>query len=344
MGRPRKNPDDAKLPKRVSRGRSAFEYKHKNGETKRLCPLNASYAEVWVAYEEYMKSIDNNTHGDTFEKLINQFFESADFNALSKNTRTDYAKYATRVKKPFGKMPPNAIKPLHIRKYMDIRGSTSQVQANREKAFLSRVFRWGYERGLVDTNPCQGVRQFSEKPRERYITDEEYNALYQAADTLVKVAMEISYLCCARQGDVLSLRREQIMREGIFICQGKTGVKQIKSWSPRLQAVVKLASTLPVRAGVVSTFVLYQPDGGRYTASGLSNRWRAAKAAAKKDNPELNFDFTFHDLKAKGISDLSGSLQEKQAISGHKNIGQTARYDRKVKVVPTVDGQNKKAD
>ncbi|CAK8736289.1 hypothetical protein SODG_000001 [Sodalis praecaptivus] len=105
MGRPRKNPDDAKLPKRVSRGRSAFEYKHKNGETKRLCPLNASYAEVWVAYEEYMKSIDNNTHGDTFEKLINQFFESADFNALSKNTRTDYAKYATRVKKPFGKMP-----------------------------------------------------------------------------------------------------------------------------------------------------------------------------------------------------------------------------------------------
>ncbi|WP_182853281.1 hypothetical protein [Arsenophonus endosymbiont of Aleurodicus floccissimus] len=165
---------------------------------------------------------------------------------------------------------------------MDIRGATSRVQANQKKAFLSRVFRWGYERGLVAINPCQCVRQFSKKPRERYITDEEYNALYQAADILGEIAMEISYLFCARQDDVLSLRREQIMNEGIFICQGKTGVKQIKSWSPRLQAVVKLASTLSVRAGIVSTFVLYQSDGGRYTDSGLSNQWRAAKASAKK--------------------------------------------------------------
>ncbi|BCZ53072.1 hypothetical protein SL264_24780 [Enterobacter cloacae] len=55
--------------------------------------------------------------------------------------------------------------------------------------------------------------------------------------------------------------------------------------------------------------------------------------------PHLSIDFTFHDLKAKGISDLEGSLEEKQAISGHKNSRQTAIYDRKVKVVPVVGGQ-----
>ncbi|MGE4260027.1 hypothetical protein [Shewanella fodinae] len=53
-------------------------------------------------------------------------------------------------------------------------------------------------------------------------------------------------------------------------------------------------------------------------------------------------DFTFHDLKAKGISDLDGNLQAKQAISGHKNIGQTARYDRKTKEVPVVGGEHEK--
>ncbi|OIV46421.1 integrase, partial [Sodalis sp. TME1] len=259
-----------------------------------------------------MKAVDNNTHGDTFEKLISQFFESADFNALSKRTRIDYKGYSKFVLKPFGKMSPNDINPIHIRKYMDIRGVKSQVQANREKAFLSRVFRWGYERGLVTANPCQGVRQFSEKPRERYITEKEYSALYESADTLIKVAMEISYLCCARQGDVLALRREQIMDEGIFIRQGKTGVKQIKAWSPRLIAVIKLASTLPLHVGIASTFLLHQPNGDRYTTSGMNNRWQAAKVAAKKKYPELNFDFTFHDLKAKGISDLSCSLQEKR--------------------------------
>ncbi|MBX4525015.1 hypothetical protein CF037_19925 [Klebsiella pneumoniae] len=39
------------------------------------------------------------------------------------------------------------------------------------------------------------------------------------------------------------------------------------------------------------------------------------------------------------VSDLQGNLYEKQAISGHKNVEQTARYDRKIAVVPVVDGQ-----
>ncbi|WP_338418154.1 tyrosine-type recombinase/integrase [Izhakiella australiensis] len=239
-------------------------------------------------------------------------------------------------------MNPVDIKPQHIRKYMDMRGVKSIVQANREKAFMSRVFRWGYERGMVKANPCQGVRQYTETPRDRYVTDREYQALYDNADQLVRVAMEISYLCCARQGDVLALRRDQMMDEGIYIRQGKTGVKQIKVWSPRLRAAVALALVLPANKGVVSTFLLHQPGGDRYTSSGFSKRWRAAKERAKKANPELDLNFTYHDLKAKGISDLEGTLQEKQAISGHKNIGQTARYDRKIKMVPAVDGQNKK--
>lgn len=43
-----------------------------------------------------------------------------------------------------------------------------------------------------------------------------------------------------------------------------------------------------------------------------------AKKEAKEKYPELNFDFTFHDLKTNEISDLSVSLYDKQAISGHK--------------------------
>lgn len=341
MGRPRKNPADEKLPKRVSRGRSAFEYKPRSGGTIRLCVLSASLAEVWRAFEAMQKA---SAAPDTFAALIDRFLKSQDFRDLSLNTQSDYTKYARRVVGPFGRMKPSDIKPSHIRKYMDIRGQKSRVQANREKAFMSRVFRWGYERGLVDLNPCQGVRQYTEQARERYITSEEYNALYEVADDVVRVAMEIAYLCCARKADVLALKTSQILPEGIFIRQGKTGVKQIKAWSPRLEAAVALSKTFPRDKNVVSTFIISQPSGDKYTSSGLSNRWRAAKARAKERYPELDFDFTFHDLKAKGISDLEGSLQEKQVISGHKNIGQTARYDRKIKIVPAVDGQHKKAE
>lgn len=338
MARPRKNPADKDLPPRVSRGRSAFEFKPVGGGTIRLCGFDAPMSDVWAAYERLLK--DGEEQRD-FAALVERFFASADFNGLGKRTRSDYRTYSSKVLKPFGRMAPNDIKPQHIRKYMDRRGVSSNVQANREKAFLSRVFRWAYERGMVKVNPCTGVRQFTETPRDRYITDAEYNALYAVADSLTRAAMELSYLCVARQGDVLALRRDQLMDEGIYIRQGKTGVKQIKAWSPRLRAAVALAQTLTANTGIISTFVLRQPTGDRYTAAGFTNHWRKAKEEAIAAYPDLNFDFTFHDLKAKGISDLEGTLQEKQEISGHKNIKQTAAYDRKIKVVPAVDGQHR---
>lgn len=36
-----------------------------------------------------------------------------------------------------------------------------------------------------------------------------------------------------------------------------------------------------------------------------------AREAAIQNYPDVSFDFTVHDLKAKGISDLEGTLQEK---------------------------------
>ncbi|EJA5988826.1 integrase, partial [Salmonella enterica] len=88
-------------------------------------------------------------------------------------------------------------------------------------------------------------------------------------------------------------------------------------------------------------YVLHKADGQKYTRDGFNSRWEQAREEARQKFPHLSFDFTFHDLKAKGVSDLEGTLQEKQQISGHKTITQTARYDRKVQIVPVVGGQNK---
>ncbi|AYB49643.1 hypothetical protein CJJ19_09595 [Candidatus Williamhamiltonella defendens] len=48
-------------------------------------------------------------------------------------------------------------------------------------------------------------------------------------------------------------------------------------------------------------------------------------------------DCTFHDLKAKGISDYKGSTKDKQLFSGHKSESQILVYDRKVKKSPTLN-------
>lgn len=334
----RKNPADNWMPPRVYRGKAAFEFRTKDNKAIRLCALTEPQSAVWLAYE---KAMGEEAERKTFQVLAEQFMCSPDFMDLAAETRKDYTKYAGKVLPVFGKVNPDKIKPEHIRRYMDQRGLASRTQANREKSFLSRVFRWGYERGYVQHNPCQGVKKFKETARERYITDEEYKAVYDVAPDVVRATMEIAYLCLARQSDVLALTEDQIRETGIFIRQGKTGVKQIKAWSPRLRAAVALARSLPLKPGIRSLFVIHQTSGSKYTRDGFNSRWRDAKIAAQEKNPHLQIDFTFHDLKAKGVSDLEGSLEEKQAISGHKNSRQTAIYDRKTKIVPVVGGQKK---
>ncbi|WP_237388003.1 tyrosine-type recombinase/integrase [Xenorhabdus sp. Sc-CR9] len=339
MGRQRKNPADNWMPPRVRRGRSAYEFQTYDSRTVRLCNFSATQAEVWVAYEKLLAAQKND---ETLNGLIKAFFLSPDFSALGTETKKDYRKYANKLLPVFGNMLPDNIKPQHIRKYMDKRGLKAKTQPNREKNFLSRVFNWGYERGIVSGNPCQGVRQFKEIPRDRYITDDEYNALYSISPPVVQIAMELAYLCCTRQADILSLTYAQVYEEGIFIKQGKTGVAQIKAWTERLDNVVVMSkNALPLDKGVSSIYVLHQRKGSRYTRDGFNSRWRKAKLLAKETFPDLDFNFTFHDLKAKGVSDLEGPLSEKQQITGHKNITQTARYDRKVNIVPVVGGQKK---
>ncbi|XEH57637.1 tyrosine-type recombinase/integrase [Edwardsiella tarda] len=336
MTRARKNKDDAWMPPRVYMGRSAYEFHPKNGGNIRLCDHTATQAQVWAAWEALINERPDVT---TLTGLVERFFKSPDFFELALETQKDYRKYSQKILSVFGKMPSDAIRPEHVRRYMDKRGLKSHTQANREKAFMSRVYRWAYERGYVKGNPTKGVRQFKEPGRDRYITHQEYQALYSVAPDVVRVAMELAYLCCARQNDILNMMKSQFLPEGIMIKQSKTAVGQIKAWSPRLHEAIKLAGTLPLSLGKSTLYVIHQSSGHKYTRDGFNSRWRQAKKTAKEQYPELDVNFTFHDLKAKGIADRKGNIYEKQAISGHKNVEQTARYNRKIPIVPTVDGQ-----
>ncbi|MCD1124852.1 tyrosine-type recombinase/integrase [Jinshanibacter sp. LJY008] len=339
MAGKRKNPAHNDLPVRVYRGKSKYEFHPPAGGSISLCPLDATVPEIWLAYHKHNEKKEDVL---SVASMMDGFFASQDFSELAQDTKDDYRKYAKRLNKVFGKMSADSVLRSHIRKYLDLRGVRSKVQANREKSFLSRSYRWAIDLGMLEVNPCKGVRQFKEAIRERYVTDEEYQAVYSVAPTIVKVAMELSYLCCARQGDILSLTKAQLMEAGIFIRQGKTGKKQIKAWSDRLRSAIELASTLPLVNDVISMYVIHQRRGQRYTRDGFNSSWATAREVAAMTYPELSFNFTFHDLKAKGISDLEGSLSEKQAISGHKTPSQTARYDRKTQVVPVVGGQQRR--
>lgn len=328
MGRKRKDPAQAALPSRVYSNGYSYVWKPTSKESVTLCPVTVSMATLWKKYEE---EVHQREHAMTFKRLWEKFLASAYYGELAARTQKDYLQHQKKLLAVFGKTLADAIKPEHIRLFMDKRGLQSKTQANREKSSMSRVYSWGYERGYVKGNPCAGVSKFKEPPRERYVTDDEYQAVLLAATPSVYIAMEIAYLCASRISDVLALRWDQVSDQGIFIQQGKTGKKQIKAWNPRLKAAVDKAKALPDSQYVVST-----QYGNKYSYKGFNEIWGEARGRAETTLGR-KLDFTFHDLKAKGISDYEGSSRDKQLFSGHKTESQVLVYDRKTKTTPTLD-------
>lgn len=326
MGRKRA-PGNEWMPKGVFFRPSGYYWKP-GGSTEKLAPADATKAEVWVAYE---KVIEGRKNCFMFKHLWKKFLASADFADLAPRTQKDYHAHEKYILAVFGEAEAKSIKPEHIRRYMDARGKRSRVQANHEHSSMSRVYRWGYQRGYVPGNPCVGVDKYPKPQRDRYITDGEYIAIYNHASDPVKAAMEIAYLCAARVSDVLKMNWNQIMDKGIFIQQGKTGIKQIKAWTDRLRSAVDICRPWGEEGPVIKTMY-----GERYSYKGFNEAWRKARTAAA-DSLGVPLDCTFHDLKAKGISDYEGTGRDKQQFSGHKTETQVLVYDRKTKVSPTLN-------
>lgn len=320
--RPRKK--DKWLPERVYKGKSAYEYHPRGGGAIRLCSLDTPRLEVLIEYQKHIKQFQ----GDTTASLVNDYFKSKDFAYLKPRTQKDRKDYWKVLLPVFGHVAPNSIKPHHIRRYMDIRGEKSEAMANKEIKFFRVALGYGFERGMLAKNPCDGIRYFREKPRDRYITDEEYQNFYKCACDSLRIFMEISYTCAARGQDVRKILINDITSEGLLIIQAKTGKKQIKLWSNRLRAAVERARKLRQERNPLCTHLMVNTRGKPFGEWELKALWKKARKEYGK------CDFTYHDIKAKAVSDFNG---DKMEFSGHKSRSMMERYNRTPDKVETID-------
>lgn len=234
------------------------------------------------------------------------------------------------LKSVFGEMEPGSITPVHVYAYMDRRAKSSKFSANREKELLSHIFTMAIRWGVVDKNPCRDVRKFSLKPRERYITDEELEAVKSIASPFMKGAIDFAYLTGLRRTDILNLKASALTEQGIKIETQKTGAKMIIKWSTSLRECVKASQAL--RAHTKSDYIFCNEDGLVYTKSGFSTLWtRLIKSALKKGL--IKETFMFRDIRAKTATD-SKNTQTASELLGHTSKKTTEKhYIRKYKEV-----------
>jgi len=269
----------------------------------------------------------------TFSVVANRFLKEV-LPKLSQHTQRDYMQYVALLDAVFGYMPIDQIRPRDIAEYVRRRGETSEVRANREKAVFSTIFNhartWGYTDAM---NPCIGVKGFKEVPRDRYVSDEEYKAVWEVAHPTVQDAMDLALCTGQRPADVLKILVTDIVEGKLFIKQGKTGKKLRISIEGELATIIDRIMAKP--RDKVNKALLQDPDGQQLTYTAMRSRFDKAREVS-------GVNFQFRDLRAKAATDTE-DLAHAQSLLGHKNRTTTEIYtrDRKGDLVKPLKRQNK---
>lgn len=245
------------------------------------------------------------------------------------------------LERTFGHMLPPAIRPMNIAEFHDTLGKLSPVSANRHLSLMSHVCRFGMRIGAMDRNPCEGIQRHPEKPRTRYVTDQEYDTLYPFAGSALQLCMDMARLLGQREGNLIRLQMGALTDKGISFPAQKRGRPMTIEWSPEVAAVVERAKVarkaLQDQQRVVCLNLIVNEDGQPMTRwalqSAVRRMWARYAAHVAEKKPDFVVErFTFHDLRAKAGSD-SGN----EKLLGHQNASTFRRiYQRKPEVVKPV--------
>lgn len=324
MARPRKS--HKHLPKYVSVLGASYWYRPTHGEHVRICKVgDESTLYRWLA--DKLEPISN----DKLTTLAVCFdrYEREVLPGLAPRTQKDYRRALRVLRAEFGDRSPNSVQPRDIGRFLDV--DKGKIHRNRQVAVLSAVYTKMVGRWYVaDRNPCTAVERNPSHKRTRYVTDEEFRTVYEAMPPRVQVAMELALLTGQRQGDLLALRWESVSSEGVYFQQGKTGKRLLVGMSPALEAVLVRAKRMVPQ--LPREYVIRTAEGSPYTPEGFRAIWQRRMRRLVASG-KLKARFTFHDLRAKSVSD-SGSLDEAFERAGHTSMAMTRGvYDRGIRKV-----------
>lgn len=347
MGRRRKDGDPLGLAgTRLAVRHGKFWYRHRNGRWENMGTDLAAAKKAAGMHNDPGRAYG--TVQWWFGEFLTDCKLRVSAGSLSQRTLDDYAGYADYggpLLAYFGRMFPDQIKPSHVQKYLEDNAALGRpTPANRERACLSSMLSWLIRTGRAadgfTVNPCMrasGVRRNAESPRQRYVTDAEYRAVYDEAADSVKLAMELVYRTLQRpEVDVLSWTPANIKQKDdnrvLSFVQSKTG-RKIEI------ALVGVLEDL-VTAAVGQAPVLHQPiihtrRGTSYTYTGLGamlrrsiERVKATHQAANGPLAEMQ-GFGLRDLKGKGATDMyvaGESIERIQQLCGHADKSTTEIY------------------
>ncbi len=197
-----------------------------------------------------------------------------------------------------------------------------EASANRVLTVLKAALNHAYRSGRVaDQNAWKRVQPFHnvEKPRDRFLTDDEFQRLVNATDVDFRPLVQAALLTGCRYGELTRLKVGDVRDGSVFIAQSKSGKSRMVQLSD--EGVTFFRRAIAGRAGGDLVFV--RPDG---KAWGTSHQLRPFRKAAQR--AKLGTDVVFHVLRHAYASKLvqrGVSLMTVAAQLGHADTRMVER-------------------
>ncbi|MGS1041430.1 tyrosine-type recombinase/integrase [Burkholderia glumae] len=321
--------------KKTLRGKTYYYY-DMGGKPRRWKALGGDFVEALRLYADLEQCNDTASVLLTFRQVAQRYLTEVLPNKAAETRRTNVLQLEKLCS--FFDSPPaplDAIKPIHIRQYLDWR-KASPVAANREIALFSHIFNKAREWGATDRpNPCVGVRKHRETGRDVYVGDDLYKAVWEKADIPLREAMDLAYLTGQRPADVLKMDERDVRDGVVAVRQNKTGVRLRIEIVGQLATLLDQLASRKITHNPRSTRLIVDERGRPLGQAALRFRFDRARDAAGIGKQE----FQFRDLRAKAGTDKEAisDLREAQSLLGHGSVAMTEHYirNRGVQVKPT---------
>jgi integrase len=334
-------------------GKKSFIYAYRcNGRKGRISLVATNLAEARDEYRELRKlvkkGVDPKQHKAEARRQAEQ---DLTFGKLAERYLEEYAPRKRSGNQDARLLKHDALPRWKLLKAKDIRrrdvqemlkaivNRGSPVTANRTLAVVRKVFNWGIEQDLIETNPCTGVKAPSkELAAERVLTDSEIDAFWNHLELspAIHAALKLELLLAQRIGEILGMRWDELDLE-----------KKVWTLAPdrTKNETVHLVPLTPLAAELIEEMRLLSGSSEYVFASPRAAR--SGTEAEKREHP-IRVDsvgtaltraiedagiahFSSHDLRrtaATNISALGSTDDLVGRILNHKNRTVTGRYNR----------------
>lgn len=321
MGKPRSS--NKHLPRRMYEKHGGFYYVDKANTWHKL---KGDYSD---ALKQYASLIDD-SRDDLIGGLIARYIREVLPKRADETAKGRKKEFKALLPK-FKDTPAKKLRASDAWTYFEQRGSNQA--ARHEVSALSAVMGWAVKWGKVDSNPLLSVGFPTFRPRDRYVTDEEFVAVRDCAHFMIAYAMNIALITAARQKQIRLLDRKQVAAGLLKTTHSKTGKKVNYPVAGSLAENIEAALR---HAPQVRQYVIVNRNGKPYTLDGFQTQWKRAINKALKLKL-IETPFTFHDIKAKSLSDAE-TLEEARQRAAHSDARITQQvYRRKPEIVTVQD-------